>query len=251
MLTYLLALVVTFGSLAIYLAAFFFPEIHRQQDFIWSGVGLFYALVLWIFAPRITGGLLLGHIASVSMLVWFIAQTLLLRRQLTPEIQQTPVPSPELVKASLQTQISKFSVSEKLRQLSGFFGSLLTGARAKVQQTVSKKPITTTPTPEPVDKTEPTPTVSQVTIAETTETPSTSELINQPEQTATVLEVSVPESSPQEPTEPVIPNKIENVVEMTETIVEVTETEVFVAVETTIATTSTAPEAAPSPPTSN
>jgi hypothetical protein len=251
MLAYFLALVVSFGSLSIYLSAFFFPEIHRKQDFIWSGVGLFYALILWIFAPRITGGLLLGHIASVSMLVWFITQTLLLRRQLTPEIQQTPVPSPELVKASLQTQISNFSISDKLGQISGFFGGLLTGAKAKVQQTVSKKPVTTTPTPELVDKTEPTSTVSQVTIVETTETLPTSELINQPKETPTVLEVSVPESSPQTTTEPAIPDKMENIVEITETIIEVTETEVFVAVEQTIETASATPETAPNPPTSD
>ncbi|MFM7408824.1 MAG: Ycf66 family protein [Cuspidothrix sp.] len=244
MLTYLLALVVGFASLAIYLSAFFFPEIHRKQDFIWSGVGLFYALILWIFAPRITGGLLLGHIASVSMLVWFIAQTLLLRRQLTPEVQQTPVPSPELVKTSLQTQISKFSLSDKLGQISGFFGGFLTGTKAKLQQTISKKSVTNTPTPETVDKTQATPTVSPVGIVETTETLPTSELINQPEAIATVLEVSVPESSSEETTEPAatpeviyepekqiipptesaIPDKVENVVQITETVVEVTET---------------------------
>ena len=72
MLAYVLALVVGLGSLAIYISAFFFPEIHRKNDFIWSGVGLFYALVLWVFAPRISGGLLLGHVASVALvgLVW-------------------------------------------------------------------------------------------------------------------------------------------------------------------------------------
>ncbi|MEY3334775.1 MAG: hypothetical protein RLZZ176_3078, partial [Cyanobacteriota bacterium] len=170
---------------------------------------------------------------------------------MTPEIQQTPVPSPELVKASLQTQISNFSISEKLGQISGFFGGLLTGTKAKVQQTVSKKPVTTTPTPELVDKTEPTSTVSQVTIVETTETLPTSELINQPKETPTVLEVSVPESSPRETTEPAIPDKMENIVEITETIIEVTETEVFVAVEQTIETASATPETAPNPPTSD
>lgn len=41
MLANVLALVVGLGSLAIYIAAFFFPEIHRKNDFIWSGVGLF------------------------------------------------------------------------------------------------------------------------------------------------------------------------------------------------------------------
>ena len=41
MLAYVLALAVGLGSIAIYLAAFFFPEIHRKNDFILSGVGLF------------------------------------------------------------------------------------------------------------------------------------------------------------------------------------------------------------------
>lgn len=141
MLAYFIALVVAFGSLAIYLSAFFFPEIHRQNDFIWSGVGLFYALVLWIFAPEITGGLLLGHIASVALLVWFVSQTLSLRRQLAPEEQQTPLPSPELIKISFQEQMSKFSVKEKFRQLSAFIGSLFSGAKGKLPQTVNQQPV--------------------------------------------------------------------------------------------------------------
>ncbi|MBE9055095.1 Ycf66 family protein [Sphaerospermopsis sp. LEGE 08334] len=141
MLAYILALVVGIGSVAIYIAAFFFPEIHRKNDFIWSGVGLFYALVLWIFASRITGGLLLGHIASVALLVWFGWQTLSLRRQLTPEVQQTPVPSPELVKVSIQEQVSKFSLQEKLGQLSSLIANVFSGVKGKVQQTGSKKPV--------------------------------------------------------------------------------------------------------------
>jgi hypothetical protein len=141
MLAYFIALVVAFGSLAIYLSAFFFPEIHRQNDFIWSGVGLFYALILWIFAPGITGGLLLGHIASVSLLVWFVAETLSLRRQLAPEGQQTPLPSPELIKISFQEQMSKFSVKEKFQQLSGFIGSVFGAAKGKLPQTVNQQPV--------------------------------------------------------------------------------------------------------------
>ncbi|AFZ57116.1 hypothetical protein H6G54_27780 [Anabaena cylindrica FACHB-243] len=146
MLAYVLALVVGLGSLAIYMAAFFFPEIHRKNDFVWSGVGLFYALVLWIFTPRITGGLLLGHVASVALLVWFGWQTLSLRRQLTPEVQQTPIPSPELVKMSIQEQVSNFSVREKLGQLPALIGGVFSGVKGKLQQTVSKKP------PAPIDK---------------------------------------------------------------------------------------------------
>lgn len=54
MLAYILALAVGLGSLALYLGAFLVPELHRKNDFIWSGVGLFYALVLWVCAQRIT-----------------------------------------------------------------------------------------------------------------------------------------------------------------------------------------------------
>ncbi|MBK1987140.1 hypothetical protein A0J48_006245 [Sphaerospermopsis aphanizomenoides BCCUSP55] len=159
MLAYLLALVVALGSLAIYISAFFFPEIHRKNDFVWSGVGLFYALVLWIFAPRITGGLLLGHIASVSLLVWFGWQTLSLRRQLTPEVQQTPIPSPELIKVSVQEQVAKFSWQEKLSQLPTLIGNVFSGVKGKVQQTVSKTPSVPTnkPVVEIIDNTTPIP----------------------------------------------------------------------------------------------
>ncbi|WP_017654466.1 Ycf66 family protein [Fortiea contorta] len=148
MLAYILALAVGIGSLAIYLAAFFFPEIHRKNDFIWSGIGLFYALVIWVFAPRITGGLLLGHIASVALLWWFGWQTLSLRRQLTPQAQQTQVPSPELVKFTIQEQASKFSLQRSLGQLSAAIGGTFNGVKNRVQQTTTqKKP----PTPKPED----------------------------------------------------------------------------------------------------
>ncbi|MEH2171323.1 Ycf66 family protein [Nostoc sp.] len=149
MLAYVLALVVGLGSLAIYIAAFFFPEIHRKNDFIWSGVGLFYALVLWVFAPRITGGLLLGHVASVALLVWFGWQTLSLRRQLTPQAQQTQVPNAETVKTGIQEQVNKLSLQERLGQLQKGLGSTFSGAKDKVQQTVSKK-TPTTPKPEDI-----------------------------------------------------------------------------------------------------
>jgi len=143
MLAFVLALVVGLGSLAIYIAAFFFPEIHRKNDFIWSGVGLFYALVLWVFAPRLSGGLLLGHVASVALLVWFGWQTLSLRRQLTPQAQQTQVPSPETVKTGIQQQVNKLSLQERLGQLQKGLGSTFGGVKEKVQQTVSQKPPTT------------------------------------------------------------------------------------------------------------
>jgi hypothetical protein len=93
MLAYILAVLVGTGSVGLYISAFFFPEIHRKQDFIWSGAGFFYALVLWIYADQETGGILLGQTTSVALLGWLAWQNLKLRRQLVPVSQQTPLPS--------------------------------------------------------------------------------------------------------------------------------------------------------------
>ncbi len=101
MLGYLLAVLVGGGSAGLYIAAFFFPEIHRKPDFIWGGVGLFYALVLWIYAPELTGGILVGQAASVALLGWFGWQTVKLR-QLVPIDWQTSLPitkTPERIDA--------------------------------------------------------------------------------------------------------------------------------------------------------
>lgn len=137
MLAYVLALTVGLGSLAIYMTAFFFPEIHRKNDFIWSGVGLFYALVLWVCAGQINGGLLLGQVASVALLSWSVTQTLSLRRQLTPQLQQTEIPSTEKVKNTVQEKVSSFSLPEKLSQLGKQVGGSATAAKDRLQQTLS------------------------------------------------------------------------------------------------------------------
>jgi hypothetical protein len=101
MLAYILAVLVGTGSVGLYISAFFFPEIHRKQDFIWSGVGFFYALILWIYARQETGGILLGQATSVALLSWLAWQTLTLRRQLVPVSQQTPIPSSTKLKQKL------------------------------------------------------------------------------------------------------------------------------------------------------
>ncbi len=101
MLAYILAVLVGTGSVGLYISAFFFPEIHRKQDFLWSGVGFFYALVLWIYARQETGGILLGQTTSVALLGWLAWQTLTLRRQLVPVSQQTPIPSTTKLKEKL------------------------------------------------------------------------------------------------------------------------------------------------------
>jgi hypothetical protein len=105
MLAYILASVVGFGSLGIYLTAFFFPEVHRKNDIIWSGVGMFYALVLAVFARKIEGGLLLGHIASVALFSWLLVQLFQLRRQLPVAIKSVAPPTPQSIKTNIPKQV--------------------------------------------------------------------------------------------------------------------------------------------------
>jgi hypothetical protein len=169
MLVYVLALAVGLGSLAIYLAAFFFPEIHRKNDFIWSGIGLFYALVLLVFAPIIQGGLLLGHLASVALLIWLGKQTLSLRRELTPLAQRTPIPSWELVKISVQDtvqrEVSQLSLSARL---SNTFQQVKEWVQRTLRQTFTQKPIVTPSSSEKLDATQETsPVLEQSNITET------------------------------------------------------------------------------------
>ncbi|MBD2579430.1 Ycf66 family protein [Oscillatoria sp. FACHB-1406] len=94
MLAHILAIAVALGSFVLFMAAFFFPEVHRKYDFLWSGVAMFYALVLWICAGRITGGVLLGQTASVALLGWLGWEAFSLRRATTADGEKTVI-SPE------------------------------------------------------------------------------------------------------------------------------------------------------------
>lgn len=150
MLAYVLALAVGLGSLTIYLAAFFFPEVHRKNDFIWSGLGLFYALVLWVCAGRITGSLLLGQVASVVLLSWSVGQTLSLRRQITPSAQ-TPLPSTAEVKNTVGEKVSNSSLFGKISQIGKRVGGSATAAKDRLQENLSgtnQTPTSSTATPE-------------------------------------------------------------------------------------------------------
>ena len=82
MLPYILAVVVGLSSLYLLTTAFIAPDRHRQDDFLWSAVGLFYALVLWLCAERITGAILLGQAAAAILFIAFAWQTLKLRQAL-------------------------------------------------------------------------------------------------------------------------------------------------------------------------
>ena len=82
MLSYALAIAVAISSSILFSTAFVMSHIHRRDDFLWSGVGLFYALVLWYCAKNITGAVLLGQTAATALLVSYSWQTIKLRRAL-------------------------------------------------------------------------------------------------------------------------------------------------------------------------
>ncbi|NJL84402.1 MAG: hypothetical protein HC890_18430 [Chloroflexaceae bacterium] len=92
MLANVLAVLVALVSFSFYLSAFFFPEVHRKDDFFWSGVGLFYALVLWAAAGRLTGAVLLGQLAGVALIIWLGWETLSLRRAIARPEFRTEIP---------------------------------------------------------------------------------------------------------------------------------------------------------------
>lgn len=91
MLAYFLAILMAMISLTLYLNAFISPKIHRQDDFLWSGLGLFYALTLWICAGRITGAVLLGQIALVSLTIAFIWENRQIRKAITINTEENSV----------------------------------------------------------------------------------------------------------------------------------------------------------------
>lgn len=91
MLAYFLAILVAIISLVLYLNAFIRPKIHRKDDFLWSGLGLFYALVLWICAGRITGAILLGQVAGVAVFIAFIWENIRLRAIITAQAESNQV----------------------------------------------------------------------------------------------------------------------------------------------------------------
>lgn len=200
MLAHILALTVGIGSIALYASAFFFPEIHRKNDFILSGLGFFYALVLWIFAPRITGGLLLGHVASVTLLGWFGWQTLSLRRQLTPTAQQTQIPSADAVKTNIKQQVSKLPFQQQVSQLQQLISRTFTGVQDKVKHTTPNaavSPTTSTQKPTVTVVEQQTPTAEQPIVIPPDTTP-----ISEADTTAVTEETTVIITPPTPPNPP-------------------------------------------------
>lgn len=162
MLAYILAVLVGVSSTGLYLWAFFFPEIHRKQDFIWSGVGLFYALFLWIYAHQVTGGILIGQTASVALLGWFAWETFNLRRQLVT-VDRLSTITPNATKRQNQREVNR--------------------AAPTVAKPTAKTPLSspsptasapTTPPPTPVATTQTTP-ISSTPLAQLKVPPATAD----------------------------------------------------------------------------
>ena len=126
MLSYALAIAVATSSLVLFLTAFLMSDIHRKDDFLWSGVGLIYALVLWYCARNITGAVLLGQAAATALLVSYSWQTLKLRRAIA---------NPD---RAAETKTNNFSVLQKIN-------SLLKRNKPPVQPAVPSVKTTVTP----------------------------------------------------------------------------------------------------------
>ncbi|MBP0019949.1 MAG: Ycf66 family protein [Cyanobacteria bacterium SBLK] len=204
MLAHILAIAVGLGSFALYMAAFFYPEVYRRNDFIWSGVGLFYALVLWICAGRITGGVLLGQMAGVALLVGLGSQLLQLRREKTPSEQQTEV-SPQVRKKL----VNGFAPLTKL------FERLRTAPRPATVGKVEDvgEAVLETPVSEPVPQTE-----AQIVTPPVVETPP-----EPPKQKPPATPVELPQPTPVVETPPE-PPKVRPPATVSETQTEKVET---------------------------
>ncbi|MBE9126878.1 MULTISPECIES: Ycf66 family protein [unclassified Coleofasciculus] len=185
MLPYVLALVIAFGSFAFYMAAFFFPEVHRKSDFIWSGVGFFYALVLWIGAGRITGAVLLSQMASVSLLGWLGWQTLSLRRELTLPDYKTEI-SLEVQEKLASSSVGKVGRNVVFQPVTSLFRKKQVEKATPSVAPVLETAATTEPLPEDVEFLE-TP-VEETVAAEVSPTQATTEATQATEEVQTPAE---------------------------------------------------------------
>lgn len=171
MLTYLLAVMIFLASLALYLSAFFFPELHRKSDFYWSGLGLFYGLVLWVCAGRITGAVLLGQTASVALLLWFGTQTLILRRSLASPEDKTIIS--QNIASRLKRLLSPSTLWQKIKPAKTATQATEQAQETSASSTVAQAENVTT---QPSEMTETEETASTATSSEeTTVTPQPSQ----------------------------------------------------------------------------
>lgn len=112
MLANVLAVLLGISSLIFYLVAFLYPEVHRRSDWVWSGLGLLYAVDLWFSAEQVTPVVLLGQVVAVTLLVGLGWQTLTVRREKTPVYQQTPIVlTPEVVGDWAKSKLNQLRIA--------------------------------------------------------------------------------------------------------------------------------------------
>jgi Ycf66 protein N-terminus len=112
MLANVLAVLLGLGSFTFYMTAFVYPEVHRRSDFLWSALGMFYALVLWFCAAQMGPSVLLGQAAAVTLLLGLGWQTLTVRRQKTPVYQQTPIVlTPEVMSDWAKNKLNQLRIA--------------------------------------------------------------------------------------------------------------------------------------------
>ena len=231
MLAHILAIAVAVSSLVLFLTAFSMTEIHEKNDFLWSGVGFFYALVLWFCASRITGGVLLGQVAAVTLVLYFNWQNINLRKAIA---------SPNKAVEQVETNENKgFSIIE---QIKGFFSRVEVSTPPPSITDILEEETKIENTDRDITEAEPLAEIPSSSSAETdisstesnnsiTEIDTTSDLttgVVAISEQVTVLEeiivptveeelVETPESSPTENNEPDIDEEAITVPEITET----------------------------------
>ena len=227
MLAYILAIAVGLSSFALYMAAFFFPEIHRKDDFLWSGVGLFYALVLWVCAGGIRGGVLLGQTAAVSLAIVFGWQTLKLRRAIAHPEEKTDLQGFSLTEW-LQTKLfNRGQQAPKLQpEVSGEEAVATVGEAAK-EATVEPEPeVAAEETTEAVQEAETEAEVASVVQTEAEETPAASQEAEATTETITEEVGETPQESETEVEATTVSETLAEEEVLTEPEVETTDTEV-------------------------
>jgi hypothetical protein len=181
MLAYFLAIVVAFVSVTLYLTAFFRSQIHRQDDFLWSGLGLFYALTLWICASRITGAVLLGQLAIVTITIAFIWENRQLRQTITASTESNQA-------------LEGFSLLSLILSLLAKLPELIQKKESKSQPVASPTPQPATNLEGKIAKSETEPVEDKLTKGKTEEV---SPIITE---VATEMEIGVTEASEAEET---------------------------------------------------
>ena len=171
MLSYVLAIAVAISSLILFSTAFLMSKIHRKDDFLWSAVGLFYALILWFCARNITGTVLLGQAAATVLIISYCWQTIKLRRV--------------IANPALAAETNNFSVVNKINSL----------LKRKPKLESPAAPVVKPPTPKVTEQ--------EIAIPETpAETPAETPV--QTEAPATLKEPVAGDYAPRTPQDPVV-----------------------------------------------